>query len=448
MQSFKPEQLMSKEQFSRIREFSKDKETPFLLMDLDVVGKKYDELRRMLPQAKIYYAVKANPMDEVVTLLASRGSNFDIATRQELDQLLRLGISTDRMSFGNTIKKEKDVKYAYEQGIRLFATDSHNDLHKIARSAPGSKVFFRLKVVDISSEWTLSRKFGTDKETIMKLIRETKNLGLVPYGLSFHVGSQKTMANAWSDAIYKSHQIFQEAEKEGIKLKMLNLGGGLPADYYHPIPYNDDYKMVLKHYNVENYLNSIKSSLSQIFGKDMPEILMEPGRSIAGDAGVIVSEIILISRKKELKRKESLSIDFDGRRRITPNSPNFGMKEQKWIYFDVGKFGGLAETLDESINYPIYVDGRYGKPERAVLAGPTCDSADILYEKHPYYLPNDVKEGDTVYIFSTGAYTQSYSSIGFNGIPPLKAYVLPRKRQSSAKKSKSSKGQSRAHKRK
>jgi ornithine decarboxylase len=428
VQTFRPEQLMSAERFSRIKEFSKDKNTPLLLVDLDIIGDKYDDLKRMLPQAKIYYAVKANPMDEVVTLLANRGSNFDIATRYELDQLLRLGISPDRMSFGNTIKKENDIKYAYERGIRLYATDSQNDLRKIARSAPGSNVFFRLKVVDISSEWSLSRKFGTDKDTIMQLIREAKKLGVVPLGLSFHVGSQKTMANAWSDAIYKSHQIFKEAETEGIKLKMLNLGGGLPANYYHAEQDGDDYKMVLKPYKVEHYMESIKSSLSEIFGKEIPEIFMEPGRSLTGDAGVIVSEIVLISKKKELKRKEVISMDIDGRRRIMPSSPNFGFEEQKWVYFDIGKFGGLIETLDESINYPVYVE-REGEPERVVLAGPTCDSVDILYEKHPYYLPKDVKEGDRVYIFSTGAYTQSYSSICFNGIPPLRAFVLPRRQK-------------------
>ncbi len=427
MKAFKPEQIMDRALFKRIKEFAKDKKTPLLIVDLDIVGRKYDEIRKLLPMAKVYYAVKANPMDGVVRLLADRGSNFDVATRFELDQLLRLGIPADRMSFGNTIKKARDIRYAFEQGIRLYATDSQSDLCKIARNAPGAKVFFRLKVVDISSEWSLSRKFGTDRDTVIRLIRQAKKLGVIPYGLSFHVGSQKTMANAWSDAIYKSYQIFKEAKTFGVKLKMLNLGGGLPANYYHPELDDDenDFKMILKPYHVAHYIESIKSSLSEIFGKDIPEIFMEPGRSLTGDAGVIVSEIVLISKKRERKRKESIYMDIDGRRRILPNSPSFGFEEQKWVYFDIGKFGGLIETLDESINYPIYVE-RSGRPERVVLAGPTCDSVDILYEKHPYYLPHTIREGDRAYIFSTGAYTQSYCSINFNGIPPLAAYILPR----------------------
>ncbi len=152
MKRYKPEDFISKERLARIKAFSIGKETPFLVVDLDVVSRKYDELTSMLPMVKVYYAVKANPMDEVLRLLAKKGSNFDIATRFELDQLLGLGVSPSRLSFGNTIKKEKDIKYAYTNGIRLFVTDSHNDLKKIARSAPGSRVFFRLTVSDISSE--------------------------------------------------------------------------------------------------------------------------------------------------------------------------------------------------------------------------------------------------------------------------------------------------------
>jgi ornithine decarboxylase len=426
MKTFKPKDFISEEQLSRVKSFAEGKETPFLVMDLDIVGKKYDELKNILPMVKVYYAVKANPMDEVLQLLADKGSNFDIATRFELDQLLKLGVSPSRLSFGNTIKKEEDIKYAYGKGIRLFVTDSHNDLMKIARSAPGSKVFFRLMVSDISSEWPLSRKFGTDKGTVLELIQEAKKSGLLPYGLSFHVGSQKTTSTVWSDAIYKSHQIFQEAEKFGVKLKMLNLGGGLPANYYSPHIKGDSYEMTLKPYSTKEYANSIKNALYDVFGKNLPEIIIEPGRSMVGDAGIIVSEIVLISKKRDIRRKMNNDFkDTHGRKRITLGPMKMDVREQKWVYFDVGKFGGLAETLDESINYPIHVE-RDGAPERVILAGPTCDSADILYEKHPYYLPKDIKEGDKVYILSTGAYTQSYSAICFNGIPPLKAYVLPK----------------------
>ncbi len=255
----------------------------------------------------------------------------------------------------------------------------------------------------------------------------------MPYGLSFHVGSQKTTSTVWSDAIYKSHQVFQEAEKFGVKLKMLNLGGGLPANYFSPQINGDSFDMILKPYDTKEYENSIKTALYDVFGKNLPEILIEPGRSMTGDAGVIVSEIVLVSKKRDMRRRINDDFDAHGMRRITLSPMKMDIKEQKWVYLDVGKFGGLAETLDESINYPIYVE-RDGEPERVILAGPTCDSADILYEKHPYYLPKDIKEGDKAYILSTGAYTQSYSAICFNGIPPLKAYVLPKKTNKSKKR--------------
>ena len=136
---FPLENFMPRERFERIKAFAKDKETPCLIIDLDVIRKNYQDLRTYLPFAKVYYAVKANPDDAVVELLRDLGSSFDVATRFELDQLLRLGVEPDRMSFGNTIKKEKDIAYFYEKGVRLYVTDSITDLDKISRAAPGSK---------------------------------------------------------------------------------------------------------------------------------------------------------------------------------------------------------------------------------------------------------------------------------------------------------------------
>src|SRR5690606_2883492 len=146
------------------------------------------------------------------------------------------------------------------------------------------------------------------------------------------------------------------------------------------------------------YASEINRYLTEDFGDDMPEIILEPGRSLIANAGMLVSEVVLISRKS----RTAIS---------------------RWVYTDVGKFNGLIETMDEAIKYPVYVEKR-GEHEEVVLAGPTCDSADIMYENHRYTLPLNLAIGDRLYWFSTGAYTTSYASVEFNGFPPLVAYYL------------------------
>jgi len=383
---FPLEEYMSRERFERIKDFAKDKETPCLILDLDVVKGKYEELRKHLPYAKVFYAVKANPTDEVVSLLRDLGSSFDVATRYELDQLLRLGVSPDRMSFGNTIKKERDIAYFYEKGVRLYSSDSFEDVDKIARAAPKSKVFFRILTEGLGADWPLSRKFGCHPEMTKNLILHAREKGLEPYGISFHVGSQQRDIGQWSTALSTVSSIFSWAEDHGVKLKMINMGGGFPADYTDPTN------------PINYYADDILGYLKNNFGEELPEIIIEPGRSMVGNCGVIVTEIVNIAKKS--------THDL-----------------YHWVFLDIGKFGGLIETLDEAIKYPIYFE-KAGPTLDIILAGPTCDSMDILYEKTPYDMPAGTKIGERAYILTTGAYTQSYSSIYFNGFPPLKAYVL------------------------
>lgn len=377
---------ISEEKFERIKKFSEGKETPFLIVDLDVVKEKYNDLRNNLPFAKIYYALKANPMKEVAALLRDLGSNFDMASIYELDELLSLGISSDRISYGSTLKKARHIKYAFDKGVRLFASDSESDLNNISVNAPGSKVFCRLLTDNTSADWPLSKKFGAHPDMVFYLLLKAKKLGLVPYGVSFHVGSQQRDIGQWDNAISKCKYLFDSLKEEGIELKMINLGGGFPSRYIHPTEL------------IEEYAKEIERFLREDFPNSFPEIIIEPGRSLVGDSGIIISEVVLASSKTKSKKVE-------------------------WVYLDIGKFSGLIETLDESIKYPIYTEKK-GTSQEVILAGPTCDSMDILYEKDKYSFPNTIHAGDRVYIFTTGAYTQSYSSICFNGFPPLKSYVL------------------------
>ena len=381
----------------RIREFLRNRreDGPCLILDLDVVRDNYAKFARALPDTRVFYAVKANPAPEVLKLLADLGSCFDTASVVEIDLALEAGATPDRVSFGNTIKKERDIARALEIGVRLFAVDCEAEVEKIARAAmqvgvPSRevKVFCRILCDCAGAEWPLSRKFGCAPEMAVDVLEHAHRLGLEAYGVSFHVGSQQRNTESWDVALASASAIFRECAERGIHLSMVNLGGGFPTKYLKSVP------------AVEAYGESIFRALSKHFGNRLPETIIEPGRGMVGNAGIIEAEVILVSKK---------SRDED---------------EVRWVYLDIGKFGGLAETMDESIRYPIRTVHDEDRMVPSVLAGPTCDSADVLYEKEPYMLPISLEIGDKVLIEGTGAYTTTYSAVAFNGFPPLKSYVI------------------------
>lgn len=388
----KPAIELTSKNIAEICSFAQKKETPFLVIDISVVEKLYDSLHNSIPDGKIYYAVKANPENEVIKTLYKKGSHFDVASRYEINQLLSLNIPTSHLSYGNTIKKIKDISYAYKKGIRYFTTDSLSDVENLATYAPGSKITFRILLPEGGkSDWPLSRKFGTDSDTVFELALTAAKLGLVPYALSFHVGSQQRDIKEWGRALKICKAICNRLKKEGVSIRGINLGGGFPSKYLQQVPETKEYGSKIMKY-IEKY-----------FGDEDIDILLEPGRSITGDAGILFSEVVLVSQKNK--------------------------KSDRWVYLDVGKFGGLIETLGESIKYPIRILGKENEKEKipVILAGPTCDSADILYEKNLYKLPKSIKTGDIAMFLSAGAYTSSYSSVNFNGFPPLKVYVYDKK---------------------
>ncbi|OTG92139.1 type III PLP-dependent enzyme [Acinetobacter sp. ANC 3813] len=384
------ENYYSSKQWQKIQNFAANKPSPFLVVDLDRVEFKYQELQQSFPMARIFYAVKANPSCEILQRLDRLGSYFDVASVYELDRVIECGISPERISFGNTIKKAVDVKYAYEQGVRLFVTDAQADLEQIALHAPNSRVFVRVLVESgTTSDWPLSRKFGCDTQMAIDLMVKAKQMGLQPYGVSFHVGSQQNDVTVWRTALKTVKTVFDTLEQQhGIQLELINAGGGFPAQYLADID------------SIQDYAKRIQCYLDDHF-KQKVTLFLEPGRSLVGDAGVIVSEIVLIANKSE-------------------------QDEKRWIYTDVGVFNGLIETLGEMIKYPIYTPKMLNNAPKSnvVLAGPTCDSTDIMYEKVAYPLPKDLVMGDRLYWLSTGAYTTSYASVEFNGYPPLKTFYL------------------------
>lgn len=373
----------------RIRQFLNDRREhgPCLVVDLDVVRENYQAFAKALPDTRVFYAVKANPAPELLALLASLGSCFDAASVGEIDLVLAAGASADRISFGNTIKKERDIAYAFARGVRLFAVDCQAEVEKIARAAPGAKVFCRFLFDCAGAEWPLSHKFGCDPEMAVEVLEHAHRLGLEACGVSFHVGSQQPRPRAWDEALRAAAGIFRTCGERGINLTMVNLGGGFPTRYLKDVP------------TVKAYGRSIFRALRKHFGNRIPDTIIEPGRGLVGNAGVIEAEVVLVSRKS-------------------------ASDEVRWVYLDIGKFGGLAETMDESIRYPIRTP-RDGDPVGpCVLAGPTCDSVDVMYERTPYPLPVSLEIGDKVLIEGTGAYTATYSAVAFNGFAPLKTYHI------------------------
>jgi ornithine decarboxylase len=374
---------------ARIRDFLRRRaeDGPCLVVDLEVIRENYLAFAKALPDTKVFYAVKANPAPEVLSLLVSLGSSFDAASVAEVEMVLAAGANADRISFGNTIKKERDIARAFALGVRLFAVDCVAEVEKVARAAPAVRVFCRILCDCVGAEWPLSRKFGCEPAMAADVLEHAQRLGLEACGVSFHVGSQQPNPQAWDRALASAAAVFRECGERGITLTMVNLGGGFPTRYVKNVP------------TVKTYGTAIFRALRRHFGNRIPETIIEPGRGMVGNAGIIETEVVLVSKKSE-------------------------NDDVRWVYLDIGKFGGLAETMDESIRYPIRTPRDGDEVAPCVLAGPTCDSADVMYEKQPYALPISLEIGDKLLIEGAGAYTATYSAVAFNGFPPLKTYHI------------------------
>jgi len=370
------------EDFIRTRDFDR----PTLVLDVDAVEAQYRALDAGLGRADIHYAVKANPEREIIERLVALGSHFDAASRGEIELCLSLGAAPETISFGNTVKRASDIAFAHGAGITLFAADAEEELEKIATHAPGAEVYIRLIVEASGADWPLTRKFGTSRDKAIRLMELARALGLRPVGLSFHVGSQTRDPSMWTGTLDQVAAIWTEAREAGFDLDLLNIGGGFPAFYGDDIPHPTA------------YATAVMAQVEARF-PGVPRVMAEPGRGLVAEAGMIAAEVLLVSRKSD----DDLC---------------------RWVYLDIGKFSGLAETIDEAIRYQFVTDRDHQAHGPCILAGPSCDSADVLYEKRPVALPLGLTSGDRVIIRNCGAYTSSYSSVGFNGFPPLDVIVI------------------------
>lgn len=351
--------------------------TPYLLIDSSKIAEKASIIGKNIKNSRVFYAVKANPAVEVLKLINRLGLDFEIASEGELQILADIGVAPERIITSNPMKTLKFLKMALAYGVTYFAYDSYAEVDKLAKYAPGCNVYIRLSVPNEGSEWPLSKKFGVEPEAALDLLLYARDKGLKPVGLTFHVGSQCTNAYNWHMALDKARDVWDFAAQNGIKLDFLNIGGG------YPIKYKKD---VID-------IPTIEKEVNKLINKKFPrntQIYLEPGRAVVGDSGVFVATVTGKAKRGD----------------------------EDWLYIDVGVFNGLMESIG-GIKYSYIVEGG-GQKKKWILAGPSCDSFDVI--EKDIELP-EPEVGSLVFILSSGAYTISYAS-EFNGFSIPKTILI------------------------
>ena len=363
-----------------------DLPTPFLIGDLGAVSDRIDAFSAAMPRVRPFYAVKCNAAREVLQTADSRGTSFEIASLGELLMLEDVGIHGEDVLYSNTVKPASHIAGAAEKGVWRFAIDSEGELDKVAREAPGSAVYVRVRVDDSGSVFPLSRKFGAESHHARALLQQAERLGLRPYGLTFHVGSQCAATSAWVQAIAGMGRLMRQLKADGIRIEMLDIGGGFPARYEDPVP------------TISQIGAVVNRALDELLPYQPDLIVAEPGRHLVAESAVMVSTV--------LGREERAG--------------------EEWLYLDVGAYNGLMETQQTvgQWRFPLWssrLDHGAVAQVPFTVTGPTCDSADTMFYGAP--LPMNMEEGDRLFIASAGAYTLSYAS-SFNGFPPPQTHFI------------------------
>jgi ornithine decarboxylase len=351
-------------------------------MNTSVIRDRYEQFHeelRELSNAKVFYAVKANPHLDIVKLLYELGAGFEVASQDELEIISNLDIPPSTIISSNPIKIPIFIESAYERGVNSFTFDSHTEIEKLSRLATGSNVYVRLLVPNTGSEWPLDKKFGVDVEDAVSLLLEARRKNLEPYGIAFHVGSQCSSPTTWIKAIEKTKVVWELVKKQGIELRSINIGGGFPCRYTERVP------------SIREIIQAVKKSLKANFSHAQDiEIIAEPGRALVGEAGILVTTVIGQATRAG----------------------------QDWLYLDAGVFNGLMEVMG-GIKYQ-FIKANSGAVKCWVLAGPSCDSMDIIVER--VELP-EPEIGDRLYIIPAGAYTTAYAS-NFDGFHIPEIHII------------------------
>lgn len=347
--------------------------TPYLLLDVGRARENYRRLSAAMPGIAVHYAVKANPDPRLLSCLHRAGCRFEVASWPEIRAVIQAGADPSTVLFTHPVKPAADIARAGRAGVWRFAADGEEELRKIGLHAPGAAILLRL---DAGAGGAVGDqgKFGATPEQVIGLALLARSLGLAAYGVSFHVGSQMMDPKAWDDPIRQCAQIMTALSGDGIKLAMLDVGGGFPVRYRRDPPPMTDYAAV-------------------IFGAaaDLPypvELACEPGRAIAASAGTMVASVIGTTWRRR------------------------GLR----VSLDTGAFHGLIEALesDRQLQFPAAIPDAGDRPlTPCTLTGPSCDSQDTILDEVLLPMP---RPGDQVRIGNAGAYTTCYSgSSAFNG---------------------------------
>ena len=354
--------------------------TPLLAISRAALRTQLDRFRKALPRIEPFYAVKANPNPGVLKALAAWGAGFDVASQAEMEAVLAAGVSPSRLIFANTIKPAKAIAAAAARGVDLMTFDSEYELDKIAALAPGARVVVRIKVPNVGSLVELSLKFGVDPADACEFLIKAHKLGLRPAGVRFHVGSQCTSLENYLDALEMAAIIVRDARLKQIPIDLLDIGGGFPIRHFdHETDPFDEVASV------------ISRELQRLFDPGL-RLIAEPGRFLVGPAATLLMRVV-----------------------------GKAIRENKhWYYLDDGVYGALSGILFDHAKYQFKVL-RNGPTRLSTLAGPTCDSLDIIArgEEMP-----ELDIGDVVYVENIGAYSLA-SATEFNSLPPPKAVMVP-----------------------
>jgi len=368
--------------FETVREAARGRyERPFLILDIALVREKLRRFRAAMPRVRVHYAVKANPERRVLEALLEEDCGFEIASTPELDLLLALGADPAAVLYSNPVRSREAIAYAAARGVAWFAVDSVDELRRVHAARADAKTFLRLATPNIGSDWPLSGKFGAGGSEAREIILAAAKIGADLAGVTFHAGSQCRNPENWRVGIEKARTAFDAMAKAGLKPRMLDIGGGFPVRHVKPIP------------SIE-LIGEVVNDALRAFGPEV-QVVAEPGRFIVSDAGYFVCRVMGTATR-------------GGKR---------------WMHWDAGLFGGIIETT-EGLKYKIRTD-RAGPDVPWHVAGPTCDSVDVVLRDEP--LPSDLQEGDFIYLRNAGAYTTAYAS-GFNGFPLPEARVFESRR--------------------
>ena len=354
--------------------------TPLLVLSLDEIKRNYKVLRKYLPRVKVHYAIKANPHPEILRVMADLGSSFDVASDGEIRTLHDLGIEGSRMIYANPVKTGAGLAACRSCQVRKMTFDSASEIEKIKAQCPEAMLLLRLRIDNSSAHVDLNKKFGAARENAVELMLKAKEAGLDMAGIAFHVGSQTVSSDPYLNALDIARELFEEAEAAGLKLRILDIGGGFPI----PEP--------KVKFNLPEMLKQINARLDEDFAET--EIWAEPGRYICGTAVNLVTSVIGVTERGG----------------------------QPWYFLDEGLYGTFSGVLFDQWDFKL-ISFREGEAKvAATFAGPSCDSLDIMFRGR---LTVPLKVGDLLLVPSCGAYT-SASATTFNGFSKAKFVIWER----------------------